>query len=72
MNMFKFLEESHVILAEHAQVFYHIFEVSNALNAHTKGIASVNLAVDTTKLKYIGSTMPQPKISTQPVCLQKP
>ena len=54
VSVLKFTQESHVVLAEHAQVFHHIFEVGNAFNAHAKCVACVNLAVNAAKLKHVG------------------
>ena len=54
VSVLEFAEETHVVLAEHAQVFYHILEVGNALNAHTKCITSIDLTVDAAKFKHIG------------------
>ena len=54
MSVLKFSQESHVVLAEHAQVFNHVLEVGDALNAHAKGVACVYLAVDAAKLKHVG------------------
>ncbi len=54
MGRFELFEEPHVVLREHSQVFYLVFEVGNALDTHTEGITAVHLAVDAAGVEYIG------------------
>ena len=50
---FEFFKESDVVLGEHTQVANAILQVCNSLNAHTEGIAAVNLRVNTALLQYV-------------------
>ena len=54
MCMLKFPQESHIVLAEHAQILDHVLEVGDALNSHTKGVAGVHFAVDATQVEHVG------------------
>ena len=54
MCSLKLVEEAHIVLREHAQVFHHIFQVGDALDAKSKGITAVHLAVDAARLEHIG------------------
>lgn len=52
MSALEFVEEAHVILAEHAQVLDHIFQVGNAFHTQAEGIAAIDLAVNAAGLKH--------------------
>ena len=54
MCALEFVEEAHVILAEHAQVLDHIFQVGNAFHTQAEGITAVHLAVDAAKFEHVG------------------
>lgn len=54
MRALELVEEAHIVLAEHAQVFHHIFQVGNALDAQTEGVAAVHCAVDAAGLEHVG------------------
>ena len=66
------VEEAYIVLREHTQVGYTIFQVGDTLDAKTESVAGVHLAIDAASLEHVRVYIPQPKISTQPVCLQKP
>ena len=66
----EFVEEPGVVLGEEAQVVDLVLEVGDALYTHAECESRVFLAVDAAGFEHSGSTMPQPRISTHPVCLQ--
>ena len=52
MRTLELVEEANIVLAEHAQVLHHVFQVGDALNAQSEGIAAINLAVDAAGLEH--------------------
>ena len=54
VRCFEFLEESGVVFGEHTEVGDAIFQVGDALNAHTEGVARVFLGVDAAELEHVG------------------
>ena len=50
----KLLEETDIVLGEHAQVLDLVFEVCDTLNTHTQSESSIFLAVYAVEFQYIG------------------
>ena len=50
---FKLTQEAGVVLREHTQVLYLIFQVGDALDAHTEGVSAIHLAVDAAGFQHI-------------------
>ena len=67
----KLVQEAHIARHERTQVRQVVAQGRDALGANAKGEAGVLLGVDAAVDQDVGSTMPQPKISIQPLCLQK-
>ena len=54
MGCHELVEETNVVLREKTQVLHLIFQVGDALHAHTECISLVGLAVDAVRVEYIG------------------
>ena len=54
MCCFKLAQELNIIFREHAEIGHVVFQVCDALNAKSEGIAGVDLAVDATGFENIG------------------
>ena len=48
------VEEAYIVLREHTQVGYTIFQVGDTLDAKTESVAGVHLAIDAASLEHIG------------------
>ena len=68
---FELLQETDIVLEVEANVVGTVLKHGHAFDAKTEGETAVFGAVDTAVFQDVGSTMPQPRISTQPVCLQR-
>ena len=53
-RIFGRIQEAGVVFREHAQVLHLILQVGDALDAHTQGVAGVDLAVDAAGFEYVG------------------
>ena len=65
------IQETHIACHESTQVGQVVAQGRDALGANAKGEAGVLLGSMPQLIRTLGSTMPQPKISIQPLCLQK-
>ena len=63
-------QEAQVVFEEQAQVVHAVAQHGQAIDAHAEGVAGVFLRIDAARFEHAcGCTMPQPEISSQPVCL---
>ena len=54
MCALELVKEADIVLAEHAQVLHHVFQVGDALYTQSEGITAIDLAVDAAGLKHGG------------------
>ena len=54
VSRLELLQETHVVLGEHAQVGHVIFQVGDAFDTQTKGVTRINGAVYAAGFKHIG------------------
>lgn len=48
LSCFELPQEPDIVLGEHAQVFYLVFQIGDALYPHPESIAGINFRVDAT------------------------
>ena len=54
MRALELVKEAYIVLAEHAQVLHHVFQVGDALHAKAESIATVHRAIDAAGFKHGG------------------
>ena len=64
-------QETGIVFREHAQILHLVFQIGDTFDTHAESISCIDAAVMPLASSTAGSTMPHPRISTHPVCLQK-